>query len=254
MCGIAGYWHRDGRPADTAFLPAMLDRQRHRGPDDRGVWAAGPVALGADRLSILDLSPHGHQPFATPEQDSVLTYNGEVYNWRELRLELEREGVRFVSACDSEVVLHALHRWGPEAAVPRFNGMFALAWYDCRSGSLWLARDRSGIKPLYLADCGHTVVFGSEAKALFAHPAVPCRPDLHALTTNLYLSHLTGDWTPFEGVRRVPPGTMIRCRSEATERIVWFDLERDLDIERLLRGRVRAVRAAGGRISHSFRA
>jgi len=235
MCGIAGSWHRDGRPADPDVVVRMLDRQRHRGPDDRGTWAGGTAALGLDRLSILDLSPHGHQPFVTPDGSSALAYNGEVYNWRDLRRELEREGVRFTSQCDTEAVLHALHRWGPEQAIPHFNGMFALAWYDGRSRTLWLARDRTGIKPLYLADTGDTVVFASEAKALFAHPAVPCRPDLHVLVTNVYLERLAGDWTPFEGVRSVPPGAMMRCTPQDTTTLTWFDLERDLDVDRILR-------------------
>jgi asparagine synthase (glutamine-hydrolysing) len=215
----------------------MLDRQRHRGPDDRGTWADGPVALGLDRLSILDLSAHGHQPFVTPDGNSAVAYNGEVYNWRELKRELEQEGVRFTSHCDTEVVLHALHRWGAEAAIPRFNGMFALAWYDHRAATLWLARDRSGIKPLYMADTGGSVVFASEAKALFAHPAVPCRADVHALVTQVYLERLVGDWTAFEGVRSVLPGTMMRFTPAATATITWFDLERDIDVDRILRSR-----------------
>jgi asparagine synthase (glutamine-hydrolysing) len=215
----------------------MLERQRHRGPDDRGTWATGPVALGLDRLSILDLSPLGHQPFVMPDGSSAVAFNGEVYNWLELRGELEQEGVTFRSHCDSEVVLHALHRWGPEVAIPRFNGMFAIAWYDLRAATLWLARDRTGIKPLYLADTGDALVFASEAKALFAHPAVPCRPDLHALVTQVYLERLVGDWTPFEGVRVVIPGTIVRCTPSATTTITWFDLQRDLDIERILRSR-----------------
>ena len=129
----------------------MLDRQKHRGPDDRGIWTHHGMGLGLDRLSILDLSAHGHQPFVTPDGGSVLAYNGEVYNWRALRAELERDGIHFTSQCDTEVVLHALHRWGAQAAIPRFNGMFALAWYDLRDETLWLARDRTGIKPLFMA-------------------------------------------------------------------------------------------------------
>lgn len=237
MCGLAGCWHRADRAADIAVLVPMLDRQQHRGPDDRGTWAEGPIALGLDRLSILDLSSYGHQPFLTPDGKSAIAYNGEVYNWRELRHELEREGVRFTSQCDTEVVLHALHHWGPEAAIPRFNGMFALAWYDRRTTTLWLARDRAGIKPLYVADTGSTVVFASEAKALFAHPAVSCRPDIHALVTQVYCERLAGDWTSFEGVRSVLPGTMIRYTGAATTTITWFDLERDLDVDRILRSR-----------------
>ena len=237
MCGLAGVWHRDGGIADPVVVGRMLDRQSHRGPDDRGIWAYGQVALGLDRLSILDLSPHGHQPFATPDGASVLAYNGEVYNWRELRRELEAEGVQFISHCDTEVVLHALHRWSPQTAIPRFNGMFALAYCDLRSGTLWLARDRVGITPLYVADIGGALVFASEAKALFAHPAVPCRPDMHALVTQVCLERLVGDWTAFEGVRCVLPGTMMRCTTGATTTLTWFDLQRDLDIDRILKSR-----------------
>jgi asparagine synthase (glutamine-hydrolysing) len=235
MCGLAGFWQRDGQPADPRILTAMLDRQQHRGPDDRGIWTAGSIGLGLDRLSILDLSAHGHQPFAMPDGTSVLAYNGEVYNWRELRGELEREGVRFASRCDTEVVLHALHRWGPRVAIPRFNGMFALAWYDQREGVLWLARDRSGIKPLFVAEQGFLLAFASEAKALFAHPDISCRPDLHSLVTHVWMERMVGDWTGFEGVRTVEPGTMLRYDTSHREDVIWFDLERDLDVERIVR-------------------
>jgi asparagine synthase (glutamine-hydrolysing) len=237
MCGLAGCWHRDGTPADPAIVERMLDRQRHRGPDDRGTWSAGPVALGLDRLAILDLSAHGHQPMVTPDGLSAVAYNGEVYNWRALRRELEAEGVAFSSECDTEVVLHALHRWGAEAAIPRFNGMFALAWFDRRDHTLWLARDRAGIKPLCLADTGSVVAFASEAKALFAHPAVPCRPDLHALVTNVYMERMAGDWTGFEGVRTVIPGTTVKLSASGTAVLTWYDVERDLDVERILASR-----------------
>ncbi|MGH7523172.1 MAG: asparagine synthase (glutamine-hydrolyzing) [Gemmatimonadales bacterium] len=235
MCGLAGFWHRDGARADGDNARRMLDRQRHRGPDDRGVWADGPVALGLDRLSILDLTPHGHQPFVMPDGSSALAYNGEVYNWRELRSELATEGVQFTSDCDSEVVLHAMHRWGPEAAVPRFNGMFALAWFDRRSGTLWLARDRSGIKPLYVAETAGLLVFASEIKGVLGHPAIPAVPDVHALVTQVCLERLVGDWTAFVGVKSVVPGTLMRCSPESVSTITWFDLERDIDVERIIR-------------------
>lgn len=211
MCGLAGFLRHDGAAADAASVAGMLDRQRHRGPDDRGLWSHGPMALGLDRLSILDLSASGHQPFVMPDGTSALSYNGEVYNWRALRTELEREGVSFRSNTDTEVVLHALDRWGPEIAIPRLNGMFALAWFDVTTETLWLARDRVGIKPLYWAATADALVFASEAKALFAHPSVACRPDVHALVTNLYLDRLSGDWTAFEGVRHLEPGTLMRC-------------------------------------------
>jgi len=118
MCGIVGFWNRDGEAANEKLLKPMMERIRHRGPDDAGTWAGGPIALGHLRLSILDLSPRGHQPFITADGKGVLTYNGEIYNYPQLRKELENEGVEFKSSTDSEVVLYALHQWGPEKAVP----------------------------------------------------------------------------------------------------------------------------------------
>jgi asparagine synthase (glutamine-hydrolysing) len=153
MCGITGVWNRTGRPANEAWLKQMMDRLAHRGPDDRRMWIDGAIGLGHLRLSIIDPSPHARQPFATADNEGVLVYNGEVYNYPELRRQLEDEGVCFLSASDSEVVLYALHRWGPPTAVPRFNGMFAFAYFDRREPALWLARDRLGIKPLYVASC-----------------------------------------------------------------------------------------------------
>ncbi len=128
------------RPALVGMLRAM----GHRGPDDRGSWVDGDCGFGHVRLSILDTSSRGHQPFVTADGLGVLTYNGEVYNHRVLRAELEREGVIFASDSDTEVVLYALHRWGPELAVPRLNGMFALAYRDARTGTVWLVARRSG--------------------------------------------------------------------------------------------------------------
>ncbi len=239
MCGVAGFWNRGGIPADESVLSAMLDRQHHRGPDDRGAWTHGSLGLGLTRLSILDLSPMAHQPFVTEDHQGVISYNGEVYNFRELRRELEEEGVRFRSGSDTEVVLYALHRWGVARAVPRFNGMFAFAYFDHRSRTLWLARDRTGIKPLYLAHRGSTVVFASEAKTLFAHPAVPCRADLHSLTTQAIHGRLTGGWTPFEGVEEMVPGTMVEIAQTGETTHTWFDLLRDLDVGRIIEaGRV----------------
>jgi asparagine synthase (glutamine-hydrolysing) len=235
VCGLAGFRQRRGGLADAAITARMLDRQQHRGPDHRGVWAARDTALGLDRLAILDLSAQGDQPFVLPDGSGALAYNGEVYNWRQLRAELTTEGVCFVSQCDTEVVLHALDRWGPARAIPRFDGMFALAWRDLRDDTLWLARDRSGIKPLYIAETPGAAVFASEIKALFAHPDVPCRPDLHALVTTVCFDRLAGDWTAFEGVCSVLPGTMLRIDETGTTETAWFDVERDIDVDRIVR-------------------
>lgn len=234
MCGIAGVLTRHAA-VDRGVLDAMLDPIAYRGPDDRGVWTHGPVGLGHVRLSILDLSDRAHQPALTPDGLGVLVYNGEVYNFRELRRRLEAAGIRFVSHSDTEVVLHALHHWGPEQAVAQFNGMFAFAYYDLRDATLWLGRDRLGIKPLYVGRTGNGIVFGSEIKAVLAHPAMACRPDLHALITQILYERLDGTWTPFEHIELVQPGTLRRFG--ATEQtITWFDLLRDLDPQRILAG------------------
>ena len=233
MCGIVGFWNTGGEPAVREIIEAMLARLRHRGPDDEGVWSEGPLALGHCRLSILDPSPTGHQPFLTEDGEGILCQSGEVYNYRELRTLLEDEGVRFRSRSDSEVALYALHRWGPATAVPRFDGMFALAYYDRRARALYLARDRAGIVPLYLARSAEAIVFASEIKALLVHPRVPVRPDMLALATQAYHGRLDGPWTPFEGVEGILPGTILRITQETIETITYFDLLRDLEVSRL---------------------
>ncbi len=232
MCGIAGFAGEQN--ADAArVLDGMLALLAHRGPDDRGIWAADAVALGHVRLSIIDLSSRGHQPFVTPDGLGALTYNGEVYNFRELRSELEREGAVFRSDSDSEVVLHALHRWGPERAVPKLNGMFAFAYYDRRDRSLWLARDRAGIKPLYVARSAGTLAFASEQKALFAHPRIPCEADPHAIITHLIYERLEGSLTLYKGVEAILPGTLHRIKDGRETRTAYFDVLRDVDVARI---------------------
>ncbi len=224
-------------PDPERVLRDMLERIQHRGPDDDGTWTDGRVGLGHVRLSIIDPSPRGHQPFVTGDGRGVLSYNGEVYNFKALRRQLEDEGVVFRSDTDTEVVLNALHRWGPEAAVPRFDGMFALAYYDGRDGVLWLARDRLGIKPLYVAEVDHTIVFASEATALFAHPRVVRRADEHALLNLLLYERFEGTMTAFRGVQAVQPGTL--CRVPASRRlttITYFDVLRDVEPARIAAG------------------
>jgi asparagine synthase (glutamine-hydrolysing) len=233
MCGIAGWWDHDDRVASPRLLESMLDTIVHRGPDDRGSWSDGPVALGHVRLTILDLSSRAHQPFITEDGQGVLAYNGEVYNYPQLRRELEREGVRFRSTGDTEVVLSALHAWGPEIAVPRFDGMFAFAYFDRRECALWLARDRLGIKPLYAAARGRQVRFASEIKALLAHPDVAKRPDVPLLETNLTKRCMAGRRTCFEGIEAVPAGAHWKITERGREETVYFDVTPDLDVERL---------------------
>jgi asparagine synthase (glutamine-hydrolysing) len=206
MCGITGYLNLDGAPVAPRVLRAMADAVRHRGPDGEGVYADGALGFGHRRLAVIDRTPAAEQPMATDDGRFVLTYNGEVYNFRELRRELEARGRRFRSRGDTEVVLHALAEWG-DAALPRFNGMFALALWDRDRRTLLLARDRYGIKPLYWSRRGETVLFGSEVKALLAHPSFTAALDREALVEYLTFQNLFTHRTLFDGVSLLAPGS-----------------------------------------------
>lgn len=234
MCGIVGFVGTTGDGA-CKIVEAMLARVAHRGPDDSGIWHKNDVALGHARLSVIDPSPRGHQPFVTDDGLGIIVFNGEVYNFRALRRTLEHEGIAFRSETDTEVVLYALHRWGPERAVPLFDGMFALAYHDLRDGSVWLARDRLGIKPLFTARSvrGLGLVFASEQKALFAHPEVECRLDEPALLCLLLYERFDGAMTPYRGVESFLPGTLSRFRDGEEIRTTYFDVLRDVDPQRI---------------------
>jgi asparagine synthase (glutamine-hydrolysing) len=208
MCGIAGFFNRNGEPASSVILRRMTDAIAHRGPDGEGFYTDSFIGIGHRRLAIIDLSPAGHQPMMTPDGRFVISYNGEVYNFQELRIELESKGHAFRSRCDAEVVLHAFAEWG-EAALPRLNGMFAIAVWDKAEQRLFLARDRFGIKPLYYAQFGSTFVFGSEQKALLAHSAVKREIDLEALVEYFTFQNFFTDHTLLSGVRLLPPGTSL---------------------------------------------
>ena len=205
MCGIAGLIHLDATPMSPVVLQRMTDAIAHRGPDGQGHWIEGNVGLGHRRLAIIDLSPAGHQPMVNADHRYVLSYNGEVYNFRELRTELEALGYWFRSASDSEVVLNALAAWGT-AALQRFNGMFALALWDRRERRLLLARDRYGIKPLYFAQQGRMFAFGSEQKAILAVPGIERRLDKPALLEYFTFQNFFTDHTLLEDLRILPAG------------------------------------------------
>lgn len=239
MCGIYGIWHTDGRPVDAAALQRATTRLRHRGPDDEGYLLAatragtaalyaGPdtdarlshprlgesgapaadLAFGFRRLAILDLSPAGHQPMAGADDATWIAFNGEIYNYIELREELRACGHRFRSGGDTEVILAAYDAWG-EACLERLNGMWAFAIWDARARRLFLARDRFGIKPLYYTWDGRTFAFASEIKSLVGACGVPFAPDEGAvyryLAGGLLPDPLDGT-TFFKGVRSLPPG------------------------------------------------
>lgn len=205
MCGIAGLIHLDNNPVSPAILQRMTDAIAHRGPDGEGHWIEGNVGLGHRRLAIIDLSPAGHQPIASVSQRYVMVYNGEVYNYRELRTELEALGYQFRSRTDSEVVLNALIAWGVKA-FERFNGMFGLALWDRQEQTLILARDRYGIKPLYYSMQGQTLAFGSEQKAILAIPEFRRSLDKEALLEYFTFQNIFTDKTLLNDVKLMPAG------------------------------------------------
>jgi asparagine synthase (glutamine-hydrolysing) len=209
MCGLAGIFNLDATPAAAVVLERMTEVIAHRGPDGHGVFVDRAFALGHRRLAVIDPTPRGRQPMQTRDGRYVLAYNGEVYNFRELRAQLQAEGSRFTSETDTEVVLQALATWGA-AAVSRFNGMFALALWDSVEQTLLLARDRYGIKPLYVALLGRTLLFGSEIKALRAHPAFRTRLNEGALVEYLTFQNVFTDRTLFAGVHMLPAGHVLR--------------------------------------------
>lgn len=228
MCGIAGALDRSGAPVPISLLRRMGDVIAHRGPDDEGQLADGPVGLANRRLSIIDLSAHGHMPMASASGRAVITYNGEIYNFRELRAELERAGHRFLSDTDTEVALVAYEHWGA-ACVERFNGMFALAIWDRERRELFLARDRYGIKPLYVAEAGPLLLFGSEVKSLLEHPALRARVSLPHLLEYFTFQNIFTDGTLFEGVRLLPPGhrAVVRADGGVLRPERWWDWDFD---------------------------
>ncbi len=227
MCGVTGMVHRDGAPAQAVVVERMADALAHRGPDDEGVFVDGPVGLGHRRLSIIDLTVAGRQPMATADGHCVLSYNGELYNFHELRVELEALGHRFRSRTDTEVVLEAWAEWGYDA-IPRFNGMFAFALYDRARREVVLARDRFGVKPLYYARLGDLMLFGSEIKALREHPAFSTSVDREGVVEYFTFQNFLSDRTLFEDVRILPAGCWMRVpldRSAPIHREQYWDYD-----------------------------
>lgn len=205
MCGIAGIFNIKGEPVSSPVLRRMTAAIAHRGPDGEGFYTDSFLGLGHRRLSIIDLTPAGHQPMVTEDGRFAITYNGEIYNFQELRLELQRLGYEFKSKTDTEVVLYAFAEWGAEC-VARFNGMFAFAVWDKARRELFIARDRYGIKPLYYTFRGNTFVFASEQKALLTHPAVQREVDLDALLEYFTFQNIFTDKTLLKDIKIFPAG------------------------------------------------
>ncbi|MCC5635726.1 asparagine synthase (glutamine-hydrolyzing) [Nostoc sp. CHAB 5844] len=218
MCGITGILNLDGDPVSPVILKKMTDAIAHRGPDGEGQYTDNCLGLGHRRLAIIDLSPAGHQPMSTVDGHLIMTYNGEIYNFNELRIELESLGYQFRSRTDSEVLLYAYAEWG-EKCLNRLNGMFAVAIWDKRRRQLFLARDRYGIKPLYYTNIGSRFIFGSEVKAILAHPDYPQQIDFEGLLEYFTFQNFLTDKTLFKNIKLLPAGTYI-CLSLDTQKQV----------------------------------
>ena len=231
MCGIAGVFHFDGRLADVAAVAAMSSAIGHRGPDATGSLVDGPIGFGHARLSIIDVDG-GAQPMSTPDGALAITYNGEIFNYLELRDELKTRGHAFETRCDTEVILHAYAEWG-EDCVRRLNGQWAFAIWDRRRRRLFLSRDRMGVRPLFYTIVGDSFLFASEVKALFTNPAVPRRLDAAALSQICTFWVTLPPRTPFEGIRQLPPGhSMLVADGRATVHQHW-----DMDFTPEIHGR-----------------
>ena len=231
MCGVVGYLNLDDGPAAVRVVERMASAVAHRGRDGSGTWVEGPLAFGHRRLAIIDLTAAASQPMLSADGRFVISYNGEVYNFRELRAELQARGRSFRSSSDTEVIVEAFSEWGV-SAIERLNGMFALALWDRAERRLLLVRDRFGIKPMYLARVGNTVLFGSEVKALLAHGALMPEIDLAGLGEYLTFQNFFTTRTLFKSVSLLPPGTVMEVTADGrtTTRRYWdFRFSDDLN-------------------------
>jgi len=221
MCGIVGYASID-RPFPLPLLLQMRDALRHRGPDDEGVWRSedGRVALGHRRLAIIDLSPAGRQPMTDSSGRLQIVFNGEIYNYQDLRRELETRNHVFRTATDTEVILEAYLEWGDDC-LRHLNGMFALALYDRAERRLLLARDRAGEKPLFYRCNEGTVIFGSELKALLADPSCPRVLDPEALDFYLAFGYVPGDRCLLAGIQKLPQGNALAFDLTSGQMRTW---------------------------------
>ena len=230
MCGICGVVGQ----IDETLLRRMTRTMVHRGPDDEGYYLSDGIGLGVRRLSIIDLAG-GHQPIANEDGSIWVVFNGEIYNYQELRSRLEKQGHRFQSRSDTEVLVHLYEEYG-DAGVHLLRGMFAYALWDSRRQRLLLVRDRLGIKPLYYAEVGSDLVFASEAKALLVHPGLTPQIDLEALDLYLTFQYVPGPTTLFNGIRKLPPGHLLarengRVGIQRYWDVVFGEGERGIDMD-----------------------
>jgi asparagine synthase (glutamine-hydrolysing) len=226
LCGIAGFTHRTGVSVPER-IGVATDVLRHRGPDQSDTYHSDSVALGAVRLKIIDLHG-GDQPFFSEDRNTILVFNGEIYNQGELRQELESLGHRFVTQCDTEVVLHSFMEWDTNC-FHKFRGMFALVVWSEREKRLVLARDRVGIKPLYFSHTGQQIYFASEIKSLFCHGEIARDLDLIALGHYLAMNYVPGPRTLVKGIEKLPPATWLEWRNGKIRSEVYWKLRHEKD-------------------------
>lgn len=220
MCGITGIYSFNDTAVDLAHLQNMTDAVAHRGPDGAGRFVQGRVGLGHRRLSIIDLDG-GRQPLSNEDDTIHVVFNGEIYNFIELRAELEEAGHRFKTHSDTEVIVHGYEQWG-RACVSRFNGIFAFALWDERQQQLFIARDHLGVKPLYYSTVDGHLLFGSEIKSLLAHPACPRRVNKSALGQLFTFRYVPSPLTLFDGIHKLPPGhSMVVNRQDLSIQRYW---------------------------------
>src|SRR6266849_10445111 len=230
MCGIVGIVRADGLDVDRALLTRMADAVRHRGPDDDGFYLNGPVGLGMRRLSIIDLAG-GQQPIHNQDRTAWIVFNGEIYNYRELREKLEKLGHTFYTDSDTEAIVHAYDQYGADC--PKYlRGMFAFAIWDERTKSLFLARDRVGKKPLLYAELDGELVFGSEFTALLEHPRISRDVDFEAIHHYLSFICVPAPLTAYRAIRKLEPGHWLLWRNGEikTERYWQLDFSRKVSI------------------------
>lgn len=243
MCGFVGFIDENDQTYDhRAAIVAMADAIAHRGPDSEGYFEDGRAALGFRRLAIIDLAG-ANQPLCNENRSLVLVFNGEIYNYRELRRQLIAAGHAFSTQGDAEVVLHGFERWGA-GVLDRLRGMFAFALYDTATGELFCARDAFGIKPLYYAAEGDRILFGSEIKGLLAHPHARRSLNERRLAHWLCMEYLPDEETLFEGVRKLSAGHWLRWRNGRAERGRWFVPRFAPDAGRSLEESAEAIEAA----------
>ena len=219
MCGFVGWL--DKAPADRSILERMTTTLVHRGPDAAGYHLDGPIALGHRRLAVIDLAA-SQQPMHSACGRYSLAYNGELYNFKTLRAELQAKGVQFRTNGDTEVLLQSLITWGDDA-LPRLEGMFAFAFWDKQNQSLLLARDPLGIKPLNIYQDGQRILFASELKAILAHPGVSRDIDLDALQLYLECQYIPAPFTIFKQIRKLQPARALRVQNGQTHEWTYWN-------------------------------